>query len=106
MKKIQKIKFSGTAITRSVYDGTSQLKWCIRENPKNALDSGWIFIGDLDDEKYLANRKNWCIATYAKVIEIETAILEIYSMLIGTELTLIVKDGKRHFVNTNTNKPI
>ncbi|SHI24961.1 hypothetical protein SAMN02745823_03886 [Sporobacter termitidis DSM 10068] len=43
---------------------------------------------------------------HLKLIEIEPAVLEIYNMSIGTELTLIQEGKRKFFIDTNTGKEI
>jgi len=98
--------YGACLVSKNIYDGKGKLKWCIREDDKNELDNGWRFLSDIDNEEYLGDSNNWCILAYESVIEIEPAVLAIYNMPVGTELTLIQEDKRKFFIDTNTGKEI
>ena len=56
-KKNKQITFienaGGVIITKSIYEGTSKLKWFFREESVNPSDNGWRAIGDNDTQEYL-----------------------------------------------------
>ena len=45
----------GVIITKSIYQGTSKLKWFFREESVNPADNGWRAIGDKDTQEYINN---------------------------------------------------
>lgn len=61
-KKNKQITFienaGGMIITKSIYEGTSKLKWFFREESVNPSDNGWRAIGDNDTQEYLNNPEN------------------------------------------------
>ena len=63
-------------------------------------------MSDIDTEEYLSDANNWCILAFESIIEIEPAVLAIYNMPIGTEITLIQKGKKKFFIDTETGNPI
>ena len=70
------------------------------------VDNGWRFLSETDTQEYLSNVNNWCIVAFETVIEIEPAVLAIYDMPVGTELTLILEGKRKFFIDTRTGQPI
>ncbi len=99
-------KYGACLVSRNIYNGNGRLKWCVKENGKRDVDNGWRFISEIDTDEFLADVNNWCILAYESVIEIEPAILAIYDMPIGTEVTLIQEGKKKYFIDTNTGQKI
>lgn len=98
--------YGACLVSKNIYDGKGKLKWCVREDSTKDVDNGWRFLSDIDSEEYLANSNNWCILAYESVIEIEPAVLAIYDMPVGTELTLMQEGKRKFFIDTNTGKEI
>lgn len=76
----------GCIITRSLYEGTSKLKWIFREEGVNLADNGWRAIGDTDTEEYINAPGNNMVVDFDRLVEIEPAVLAIYDMPVGTDL--------------------
>ena len=87
----------GVIITKSIYQGTSKLKWLFREESVNPADNGWRAIGDNDTQEYLDN---------PTLANIEPAVLSVYDMPVGTDLEFCFDDTGRYFVDTNTGNRI
>lgn len=51
---------------------------------------------------FLANLSNMIICDWRTVIEIEPAVMIIFNMAIGTDITLINENGKKYFIDINT----
>ena len=98
--------FGACLVSRNIYERKGNLKWCIHENGARDIDNGWRFLSDIDTDEYLADVNNWCILTYESVIEIEPAVLAIYDMPVGTELTFMREGKQLFFLDTNTGKEI
>ena len=99
--------FGACTVSRNIYERRGTLKWCIREEGKRDVDCGWVFLSDIDTDEYLSDVNNWCILAFETVVEIEPAILAIYDMPVGTDLTLVIeKGGRRFFIETHTGKII
>ncbi len=99
-------RFGGCVVSKNIYNKTGKLKWCVREKSIRDVDNGWRFFSDIDTDKYLNDPNNMCICMFETVIEIEPAVLAIYDMPVGTEVTLM-QDGKRKFfIDTSTGKEI
>jgi len=98
--------YGACMVSRNIYEKKGKLKWCIREESAKEVDNGWRFLSDIDTDEFLSDVNNWCILAYETAIEIEPAILAIYDLPIGTEVTLLQEDNKRFFVDTNTGNPI
>ena len=67
-KKNKQITFienaGGMIITKSIYEGTSKLKWFFREESVNPSDNGWRAIGDNDTQEYLNNPENSIVVDF------------------------------------------
>ncbi len=98
--------YGACLVSKNIYNGKGKLKWCVREDSTRDVDNGWRFLSEIDSEEYLANSNNWCILAYESVIEIEPAVLAIYDMPVGTELTLMQEGKRKFFIDTNTGKEI
>ena len=94
----------GCIVTRSLLNGSSKLKWIFREKSCNAADNGWRAIGDTDTQEYLDDPNNSAAVDFDRLVEIEPAVLSIYSMPVGTDLEY---DGeKRVFIESATGRVI
>ncbi len=98
--------YGASLVSKSIYDRKGKLKWCVREKSTRDVDNGWRFLADIDTDEYLADINNWCILPYESIIEIEPAVLAIYDMQVGTELTLVQEGKRKFFVDTNTGEEI
>lgn len=97
----------GCICTRSIWNGETTLRWCVREKPVNPADNGWRFIGATDDEDYINVVENNMVLDFNTVANIEPAILGIYDMPIGTDLAIHKeKDGKIRFLDLKAGKEI
>lgn len=96
----------GVIITKSIYQGTSKLKWFFREESVNPSDNGWRAIGDNDTQEYLNNPENSMVVDFNTLANIEPAVLSVYDMPVGTDLKFCFDDTGRYFVDTNTGNQI
>ena len=96
----------GVMITKSIYQGTSKLKWFFREESVNQSDNGWRAIGDSDTQEYLDNTENSMVVDFNTLANIEPAVLSVYDMPAGTDLEFCSDDTGKYFVDTNTGKRI
>lgn len=96
----------GVIITKSIYQGTSKLKWFFREESVNPSDNGWRAIGDNDTQEYLNNPENSMVVDFNTLANIEPAVLSVYDMPVGTDLEFFFDDTGRYFVDTNTGNRI
>ena len=92
----------GCIITRSLYEGTSKLKWIFREEPVNPADNGWRALGDTDTEEYINIPENNLVVDFDRLVEIEPAVLAIYDMPVGTDLEY--DSQRRIFIDSNNGK--
>lgn len=92
----------GCVLSKNILSGKGKLKWCVREMPINNIDNGWRFFSDIDSEEYLSDASNMTICDFNTVVNIEPAILLIYSLPIGADIELKENDGKKVFVDNNT----
>lgn len=96
----------GCIITKSIYNGTSKLKWLFRENSTNPSDNGWRAIGDNDTQEYLDNPDNSLVVDFNTLAKIEPAVLAVYNMPVGVDLEFCFDETGRYFIDTNTGKRI
>lgn len=96
----------GVIITKSIYQGTSKLKWLFREESVNPSDNGWRAIGDNDTQEYLDNPENSMVVDFNTLANIEPAVLSVYDMPVGADLEFCFDDTGRYFIDTNTGNRI
>lgn len=93
-------KYGGSVVSNNIINGSGVLKWCIREESLNDIDNGWRFLSNIDSDEFLSDSSNMSVLDFNTVVEIEPAVLKIFNMPIGTELTLMYDNGKKYFVYT------
>jgi len=98
--------YGACMVSRNIYEGKGNLKWCTREVSKRDIDNGWRFLSDIDTADYLADTNNWCILAFETVAEIEPALFAIYNMPVGTDLTLMQDGTRKYFVDRKSGEPI
>ena len=103
-EQINTHNLGGCIITRSLYEGTSKLKWIFREEGANPADNGWRAIGDTDTEEFINTPGNNVVVDFDRLVEIEPAVLAIYDMPVGTDLEFRQDENGRYFVDSNTGK--
>lgn len=92
----------GCVVSNNITNKKGVLKWCIKEKSLNPVDNGWRFLSDVDTEEFLNDSANMSVWDFNSIAEIEPAILSIYNMPIGADLTLIHEKDKKFFVHTET----
>ena len=96
----------GCVVSNNILQRKGKLKWCVREESVNNIDNGWRFFSDIDTDEYLSDAKNLSVCDFNTVIEIEPAVILIYSYDVGSDLTLVCSNGIKMFVDTATGLPI
>lgn len=96
------IGLGGSIVSKNILDHRGNLKWCIKERPVNELDNGWRFLSDIDTEDFLSDSSNMLVCDWGTVIELEPAVMNIFNMPQGTDITLINEKGKKFFIYTET----
>lgn len=92
----------GSVVSKNILEGKGRLKWCVREESVCAVDNGWRFLSEVDTDEYLQNSANMVVCSWETIFEIEPAIVPIFDMPVGTELTLIYEGKRKHFIFTET----
>ena len=106
MLKRKGMNMGGCIVSRNILENKGRLKWCFREESVNRLDNGWCFLSEVDTDEFLANPKNMVVCDWGTMFEIEPAIMPIFDMPVGTELTLEYESGRMYFVNSETGEAI
>lgn len=96
----------GSVVSNNILQNKGKLKWCIKEQPLNALDNGWRFLSDIDTDEYLADASNMSVCDWGTIVEIEPAIINIFNMPFGTDITLLREDNKKSFVYTESGEKV
>ncbi|MEQ6898219.1 DUF2185 domain-containing protein [Microbacterium sp. KR10-403] len=96
----------GCVVSKNILSGRGRLTWLVREPSTNPADNGWRFLSDIDDDEYLADPNNMAVATFNQVAEIEPAIIGIYALPVGSDLQLVVENGRRRFYDNNTGQVV
>lgn len=104
---IEFIKKAGACIvSKNIINETGKLKWILREKSIDAVDNGWRFFSENDDDEYINNPDNLVVCDFNTVANIEPAILGIYELPIGSDLQLVSENGKIRFVDNLTGKEV
>lgn len=93
-------------VSRRILDGSGRLKWAIREPSANPSDNGWRFFADADDDTSINAPGGVVVSDFNRVADLEPAVIEIYLLPVGSDLQLVVDDGRRWFVDNATGAPI
>ena len=93
-------------VSNNILKNKANIKWIFREDAVDELDNGWRFPSEIDTEEYLSNPENMSVCDWSTIVEIEPAVLSIFDMPIGTEITLIYEGERRNFIDTNTGSKI
>jgi len=96
----------GCMITKSLYEGSSTLKWLFREHGVHPVDNGWRAMGDTDDQAYIDVVANHVVVDFNTLAIIEPAVLLVYDYPVGTELEFHHDATGRYFIDTNTGRRI
>lgn len=96
----------GAIVSNNILKHNARMKWIFRENPCNDLDNGWRFLSEIDSDIYLSDSSNLSVCDWGTVIDIEPAIIPIYNLPVGTELTLIYEKSRKYFIDSNTGEII
>ncbi len=60
----------------------------------------------IDTEEYLSHVENMSICDWSTIVELEPAVLSIFNMPIGKELTVIYEDERLYFLDTITGQKL
>ena len=96
----------GCVVSNNIINKKGVLKWCVRDESLNPVDNGWRFLSDIDTEDFLRAPANMSIWSFNTVAEIEPAVLLIYDMPMGTDVTLIQENGRKFFVYTEIGEQV
>ena len=93
-------------VSNNILESKANIKWILREDSVDELDNGWRFLSEIDTEDYLSHAENMSICDWSTIVEIEPAVLSIFNMPIGTELTIIYEEERVCFLNTITGQKL
>lgn len=99
-------KAGGCIVSKNIISGKGKLKWMVREKSVDKADNGWRFFSDIDNEEYLNISNNLEICDFNTVANIEPAVLGIYLLPEGSDLQLVIENGKRKFYDNLTGNEI
>lgn len=102
----QSMNMGGSIVSKNIWEGKGRIKWIVREEGVNNLDNGWRFLSEIDTEEFLKETSNLLVCDWGTVFDIEPAIMPIFDMPVGTELTLLYEGERRVFIDTFTEEPI
>lgn len=100
------MNLGGSIVSKNILEQQGRLKWCFRERSVNELDNGWRFLSEIDTDEFLAKSENMLICDWGTIVEIEPAVIPIFSLPVGTELTLEYDGSKKFFVNSETGEKV
>lgn len=94
----------GSIVSKSILNGTSELKWLFRQD--NKLGNGWIAFGDTDTEEYVNNAENMAIVDFNTLIDLEPAVFNVFHMPIGADLEFRSDKTGKYFIDTRSGEEI
>lgn len=100
------VGLGASIVSNNILENKANIKWILRESSVNELDNGWRFLSEIDTEEYLSHAENMSICDWSTIVEIEPALLSIFNMPIGTELTIIYEDERLYFLDTITGQKL
>jgi len=100
------MNLGGSMVSNNLLNGKGELRWCVKHAPVNELDNGWVFLADVDTEEFLADPQNFSICAWDTVVNIEPAVLLIFDMPVGTDLTFVKEKHRMYFVDNKTGKEV
>ena len=100
------VGLGASIVSNNILENKANIKWILRESSVNELDNGWRFLSEIDTEEYLSHAENMSICDWSTIVEIEPAVLSIFNMPIGTELTIIYEDERLYFLDTITGQKL
>ena len=104
MKK--SMNMGGSIVSKNILENKGRIRWVAREEGVNHLDNGWRFLSEIDTDEFLQQPSSMVVCDWGTIFDIEPAIMPIFEMPVGTELTLIYEGDKRVFVDTYTEEPV
>lgn len=99
---MESMGMGGCVVSKNILDGKGNIKWCIRESSLNELDNGWRFLSEIDTDDFLSDPSNMVVCDWGTVVNIEPAIMSIFNLPIGTDITLVMEGNVKRFVHTGT----
>lgn len=78
--------------TTNVMSGRGRVRWMVREDSQDPVDNGWRVMSHIDDEAYLNSAGCWQVVDYNDLCALEPALVEVWSLPVGSDLQL-VDDG-------------
>lgn len=93
-------------VSNNILKNKANIKWIFREDSVDELDNGWRFFSQIDTEEYLSHSENMSVCDWSTIVEIEPAVLSIFNMPIGTELTMIYEEERVCFLDTITGQKL
>lgn len=110
MKEEKAIEFienaGGCVVSKNILTGKGKTKWLIREQSVDKVDNGWRFFSDIDDDDFINNPDNLAICDFNTIANIEPALIGIYLLPVGSDLQLVVENGKISFFDNITGKQV
>ena len=82
-------KAGGSIVSKNIINETGKLKWILREKSIDAIDNGWRFFSEIDDDDYISTPDNLVVCDFNTVANIEPAILKIYELPVDSDLQLV-----------------
>ena len=96
----------GYLVSRNIIDGRGHITWARREKPVNPVDNGWRILSDADTDDFLNTPGNLVVASFNSIANIEPALIGIYTLPVGTDLQLVVHNGRRRWYDNTTGQDI
>ena len=105
--KVIFIEDSGRCVvSNAVLDGSAPLKWMVRDEPRRAEDTGWRLFSAVDTEDDLRDPDKLSVVDFNDVCNVEPALVGIWGFPVGSDLQIVVEDGRKRIVETDTGREL
>ncbi|GED96320.1 DUF2185 domain-containing protein [Gordonia crocea] len=92
--------------TTNVTSRRGRVRWMVREDSQDPVDNGWRIMSHIDDEAYLSSEGCWEIVDYNDVCALEPALIEMWSLPVGSDLQLVDDEGGIRILDTATGQQV
>lgn len=96
----------GCIVSKNILTGKGRIKWLIREQSVDEIDNGWRFLSDIDDDEFINNPDNLAVCDFNTIVNMEPALIGIYLLPVGSDLQLVIENGKISFIDNITGKQV
>lgn len=92
--------------TTNVLSGRGRVRWMVREDSQDPADNGWRIMSHIDTDDYLHSDGCWQIVDYNEICGIEPALIDMWSLPVGSDLQLVDDENGIRILDTASGRQI